>query len=77
MTRATAEYNAAKSKAAEGIQQTPQWKELTDAQAKAKTDFAAATQPVIEKVQADKLYVTAAANKHKADERLMELRNDA
>ena len=40
--------------------------DLDDAQAKAKTDFTAATQPVIEKVRSDKLYITAATNKQKA-----------
>ena len=34
VSRATGDYNAAKAKAAEGIQQTPQWKQLDEAQAK-------------------------------------------
>jgi DNA repair exonuclease SbcCD ATPase subunit len=77
LTQATAEYNAAKAKAAEGIQQTPQWKQLVDAQVKAQTQYAAATQPVLDKVHHDPLYLAAQANKQKADEKLAELRASA
>jgi hypothetical protein len=77
LSKANAAYNGAKAKAAQGIQQTPQWQQLIEAQKQAQSTFAAATQPVLEKVHADPRYQNALAAKQRADAKMAELRTSA